>query len=765
MIPLDMNEIEFKKHLNATFQAEADEHIKAFKKGLFGLEKRQAKEKYVEIIEVMFREIHSLKGAARSVNQKTVESVCQPLEDVFSALKHNNVALSVELINLFYKTAELLSQLILEVNDAQPNANKQTQHEIIEKLKNSTTSTPKTSALESSNNPISGEPKESISETPVEIQTGLPQAIANIPMAQQTIRINVAKLDRLLLQAEEFIQEKNAIGQRLIDLNEISDSFIELNSLLTKWKAPLQVETTNFYNERLADTKFNLSKLESRFAEFTRALECDQHNLKSLVDNHLEAMRQILMQPVSTLIEAFPGMVRELALEQGKQIEFIITGTELEIDKRILEELKAPLIHLIRNSIDHGIGKPKERALLKKTANGTLKLEFIGRENGKVEMVLTDDGTGINLQKVLDAAIKNGNLTLENAKKLTPEDILPLIFESGISTSPIITEVSGRGLGLSIVKEKVEDLNGKITVETELNKGTTFRMVLPVSLSSVRGISVMCGEYTFIIPAKNVERVLKIDRNSIKTIENHKTIRIDNQIISVVSLAEVLGLALPPLQRSVKANLELDNTKLHLVVMVSGEQRMAFIVDEVLGEQQVLVKRMGKLLKRVRNISGATILGSGNVVLVLFAPDLIKSALTISHNNISSEPLKTAPEKVKNILVADDSITSRTLLKNILETAGYKVTTAVDGNDAFTKATTSMFDLIISDVDMPHMNGFEFITKIKRNNKLNQVPVIMITALGSVDDRERGIEAGADAYIVKSSFDQFNLIQIIKKLI
>ena len=759
-----MNELEFNKHIKATFRIEAEEHINAFKKGLYDLENKYMKEEYAEIVELMFREIHSLKGAARSVNQQDIESICQPLEDVFSALKHNEVSVSALMVDLFYKVAELLKQLILDANTAQPISDKQAQREIIEQLKNCTSQNPILGDLDNSNNYNSPEAEVVLANADLQLDTPFTAKVEN-SINNHTIRINAAKLDQLMLQAEEFIQEKNTINQRIIDFRLINTDIIEWQGSSVNNKTTKSKQSTQFDEEPLAAIKINFCKLENQFAEFNHALERDRYNLHLMVDNHLESVRNLLMQPVSTLVESFPGMVRKLAGELGKQIEFTQIGTELEIDKRILEELKDPLIHLIRNSIDHGIGKPNERVLHQKPEKGNLKLEFVRRENGKVEIILSDDGSGINRQKVLKAAIKNGYFNEEAAEKLNDNEILPLIFESGISTSAIITEVSGRGLGLAIVKEKVENLNGSISVETELNKGTTFRLLLPVSLSSVRGILVRCGEFMFIIPTKNVERVLKINEESIKTIENHKTICLENQVVAVALLGDVLSLSTLVKQKGATTKLQLKNTPLHMVVLVSGEHRMAFIVDEVLGEQQVLVKSMGKLLKRVRNISGATILGSGKAILVLYVPDLVKSAITFTQNDFSSEPLEKAPEKIKNILVAEDSITSRTLLKNILETAGYNVTTAFDGIDAYAKASTLQFDLIVSDVDMPRMNGFEFITKIKNNNKLKHIPVVMITALGSRDDRERGIEAGADAYIIKSSFDQFGLIQIIKKLI
>jgi two-component system chemotaxis sensor kinase CheA len=264
----------------------------------------------------------------------------------------------------------------------------------------------------------------------------------------------------------------------------------------------------------------------------------------------------------------------------------------------------------------------------------------------------------------------------------------------------------------------------------------------------------------------NVERVVKVKREEIKSVENHETVRIENKIISVVDLGKALGLP----EHKHAGNVDTERSmqepgQIRLVVLVSGEYRIAFKVDEVDDEQQVLVKGLGRLLNRVRNISGATILGTGKVVPVLNISDLMRSALMIKGSKDDKTSVKFISAKIRNILVAEDSITSRTLLKNILETAGYKVITAVDGADAFTKARTGDFDMIVSDVDMPKMNGFELTTKIRNDKKLSELPVVLVTALESREDREHGIEVGADAYVIKSSFDQTNLLEIIKKLI
>ena len=758
---MDKKEEDFLKRIRETFRVEAEEHIHGFSAGLIELEKNQTVEKVKEVIETMFREVHSLKGAARSVDQKEIESLCQPLESVFYSLKNKKVTLSPFSINLFYKVVDHLKILITNTGKDQSGKDLQIMRGLIQQLKVMAAGKPgeKNESSELITD-IKAAPPEKVQIPLTDIPGGL------IPVSTETVRIRISKLDPLLLQAEEMIQSKIAFDQRILELRELCTELNEWKTEAQKWRERGASATLSTWHEWCDASEIQLNKTESRMVDIIQLLERDKHSHDHLVNLHLEAMKQVLMLPVGSMAEVFPGMVRDISHEQNKEVDFNMAGTELEIDRRILEELKDPLIHLIRNSIDHGIGKPQERLLQNKSSHGKITLAFAAKENGQFEVILSDDGKGIDKDNLLRAAIKSGILDKEAADKLEDAEILDLIYQSGVSTSSIITDISGRGLGLSIAHEKIAKLNGVISVETETGKGTIFCIRLPMALAAFRGIMVRVNEFLFILPTVNVERVLRVEEADIKTIENHETILIDSRIISVVDIGEVLGLPEHKHAGSDRRNRDFEKSdRSRLVVLSSAEQLIAFKVDDIVGEQQVLVKGLGKLLKRVSNISGATILGSGKVVPVLNINDLMKSAVKTKGRKSETGESELFIPKTGKILVAEDSITSRTLIKNILETAGYQVTTSVDGADAFTKARSGDFDIIVSDVDMPKMNGFELTLKVKNDKKLGEIPVVLVTALESREDRERGIEVGADAYIIKSSFDQSNLLEIIKKLI
>ncbi len=753
---MDGNNREFLKRLLETFRVEAEEHIRAISAGLMDLEKNPGEDEFTVLIETIFREAHSLKGAARSVDLKEIEAVCQPLEGAFSALKRGEITLSPALFDLFHRAINVITQLISSPREKRTTGEKSKTRELISRLAELSRGAETKITSEEPPRVIEPPAPEPVMEaySAGESSDGTAPQAADERITMETVRIPTARLDPILLQAEEMILIKMAAGQRVIELKEIDHALASLKDSSEKWK-----EQGPGVMGRGVDTvwkEISLSTLQDKLTAVTRVAEQDFRTISRMVEEHLESMKQLLMLPASALTEVFPKMVRDLARDQGKEAELVIIGAEIEIDKRILEELKDPLIHLLRNCIDHGIKKPEERILLNKKAKGTISIDFRIKDGRQLEILVSDDGEGIDEKKVHDVAIKSGYLSRETSGSLEQRKIIPLIFASGITTSPMITDISGRGLGLAIVREKAEKLGGTVSVETHSGRGTAFRLAMPLTLATFSGVLVRTDEYVFVLPTLNVERAVIINREEIGTVENRETINLDGHIISLVRLCDVLELP------AVKSK---TTESISAVVIKYGDSSIAFQVDEVLEEHQVLVKGLGRQLVRVRNIAGATVLGTGRVVPVLNVPDLLKSALKTSAPARIEETGQLKTVKPINILVAEDSITARTLIKNILETAGYRITTAVDGMDAFIRARSGEFDLVVSDVDMPRMNGFELAAKIRNDKKLADLPVVLVTALESREDREHGIEAGANAYIVKSSFDQSNLLEVVKRLL
>ena len=762
---------ELLKRLLPTFKLEAEEHINAISSGLFELETASSSERQVEIIEATFREAHSLKGAARSVNFAKVEAACQSLENIFASLKAKKTALSPEIFSELHQGVNSLDVLLSEV--------------LIPRMRIEGSQPVKASETVGSTK-IPEVSKGSIA--PEDASSPLAESVARLqrteeerPEQPETLRVSAGKLDSFLRQVEELIPIKTTAAYRLGELREIRETLalcekerggarFQTLGALTRSEQHRQYgsarrSSTVSQNHGTQSAKTvagqekddaRLRSISDKLAILAKHLEGDRRLLERRVDELLEDTKRVMMVPFSSFLGIFPKLVRELCRDCGKDARLEIVGGEIEADKRILEEMKDPLIHLVRNCVDHGIEIPTLRTQRGKPPKATIRIAIQPKSADQVEITVSDDGAGVELEQVRLAAAKLKRMSPNQSPNLEERDALSLIFESAVSTSPMITEVSGRGLGLAIVREKVLKVGGSVSVETQPGAGTTFRLVLPVTLARLRGIVVRIGEELFVLPTTNVQRVLRISQDSVKTVENRETVPIDGQATSLVRLGAVLGISRTPGATDPKR-------KMPVVLVAAAGNRIAFMVDAVISEQELLVKSLGKQLVRLRNVTGAMVSETGSVLPVLNVVDLMRSATS---GNAGPVAVGQEPESVaKSVLVAEDSITARTLLKSILESAGYRVKTAVDGAEALSALVAEDFDLLVSDVDMPRMSGFDLTAKIRADKSLHHLPVVLVTSLESRQDRERGIDAGANAYVLKSGFDQENLLEVVRRLI
>ncbi len=760
---MDKREAEFLAKLLATYKVECVEHLKNLSDGLLALEAQPTENKQKELLEVVFREAHSLKGSSRAVNFQTVENLCQKMENVLSSWKKGLLTPSSQLFDTLYAALDWLSDCIQASEETEAIQDPEQFNLLLQKLE----------GLEQ--NPT--ESSQVLSPPPSEKTLPEPEPSPTLKAKEEsdpTIRVSSHKLDHLLQQVEEMLVVKLTSAQRF-------NHFREVSLLMGQWDKEWNKAQTNLRLVcSLPESFFPSSVLTSlhqlqdflnwqqhfikNFKEttykYTRAAAQDHRIVSSLIDTLLEDTKKVLMQPFSTLLHVFPRMVRDISHSLGKEIHLQMSGGDIEIDRRILEELKDPLIHLIRNSIDHGIELPDERIQRHKPAAGTISMSASQISGNSVEIIVSDDGKGIDVQKVKQTALKQGVLTTKDAEQMSEEQLLMLIFQSGVSTSPIVTELSGRGIGLGIVSEKVEKLGGQIFIETKLDQGTTFRLVLPLTLATFHGIHITVAEQDFIIPTQNVKRILRMRTEQIKTVEGKETILYEGRTLSYVPLAQILQLPSTPNSKGLFS----------IMIIKAAETTLAIGVDQILNEQEVLIKGLGKQLARVRNIAAATVLESGRVIPILDPFDLVKTAVKGAHPaalNMNSQAKDTTAESVKQkvILIAEDSVTARILLQNILESAGYEVKLAIDGVEAFTLLKTEKVDLLLSDVEMPRMTGFELTAKVRETENLKNLPIILCTSRGSKEDREHGIEVGANAYIDKNRFIHSSLLDIIQKLL
>ena len=745
-----MNDPDFNRRLRETFQAEASEHVRALSNDVFELEKAVDATARQAVVERIFRTTHTLKGAARMVGEADAEALCHALEQQLSVVKHQPENAPAGLAADLHAQVGLVAR-VLGLGMPEPSSD--------------STATTATAA------PVAAAAKSTTGTTAPFAPTATPPP-APLPTGSGQVRVPAARLDALLMRAEEMVSAKMsgdehaaalkaaahrgatwkkewervradvAALRRFVDSGEHSPIAKELNTLVHYLDA--QHEFTRAWHGEVV--------------KVAQAAAGDQRRFGSMIERLLDETKEVLMQPFVSLLEVFPGFVRETAARLGKEVDVRIEGAETEIDRRVLEELRDALIHLVRNAVDHGIEPAAERRANNKSERGTLTIAVQEKTGGNVEITVSDDGRGIVPSEIIANARRLG-LIGEGAAELSEQEAMELLFSSGFSTKTEATDLSGRGLGLAIVREKAERIGGTVDLKSVPGKGTTFCFLLPVTLARFRGVFVSARGQAFVVPSSYVRRVLRLRETDVKRVKNQNVIEADGGSVLLLNLAEILGFG------AVKADARAQKEAVFVLLIESGRSRVAVRVDGVPHEHEVVMKSLGKMLRGARNYVGATIVGNGRIVPVLNVSSLLAGTTRRMSGRARAAVAPPEERRKRTILIAEDSITSRSLFKNILQTAGFEVRTAVDGADALTTLKYEPVDLVISDVQMPRVDGFELTAKIRADNALSTLPVILITSLASREDKAKGVDAGANAYIVKSSFDQSDLLEAIRRLL
>jgi two-component system chemotaxis sensor kinase CheA len=751
----------FLQELRATFQEEAREHLEALSRGVFELEQSPAGGDRAGIVEPMFRAAHSLKGAARAVDLRDIETVCQGLEDVFASLRRGGAPLSAEGLDALHAAVRGIESLLAPAAGAATDAGA-----LRSRLRRLVGAGPAATqpgfAVSAGARrpppvvPDSGAAMPSSAASPAPMAPHAAPDPAAMPAAGDSVRVAMSKLETQLLDTEELLGAKLAAGERLNELRELDSWFRDWRKA---WAAVGRQPSGEALAAFSAWNRDAVHLLETRIGEIARAAQRDHAAVSKSVDTLLDSAKQLLLLPFSTISASFARVVRDLCREQGKEADLVIEGGHVELDKHILEELKDPLIHMLRNAVGHGIELPGEREAAGKKRRATLTLSVAQAEGNRVQILLADDGRGIAADDVRAAAVRRGVLTPDQAAALDEGAALALVFRGDVTTGEAVTRLSGRGLGLAIVQERARRLGGDVAVESEPGHGTAFHITVPATRATFRGILCEAAGQVVLLPVTRVERVARVAPGAITTVEGRAMARLADRTVPLVRLADVLELAAPPSEDAPR--------DLQVVLAGAGEQLVAFAVDAVLEEQEVLVRPLRKPLVRVRNVAGAAVLGSGQVVPVLNVSDLLLSARRTPATGVAPAfaPVAADTRARHTVLVVEDSITSRMLLKSILEGAGYAVKTAADGLEAFALLRSEPFDLVVSDVEMPRLGGFDLTARVRADKKLSALPVVLVTALATREDRERGIDVGANAYIVKGSFDQDDLLETVRRLL
>jgi len=766
------------------FKEEAEEHLSSLSLGLLELEQR-AQDK--ALIHELLRNAHTLKGSAKMLGLAHIGEVAHKMEDIFKAIEDGALEISPALIDILLMGTDTIRDIVdliskggtgeFDVSDkvsklvavfqvgkeapkdeaktaAPPSAQESQAAPEKPKKARRKTKAPAEKSIEALP-PAPPAPAAPSSPSPQEPAAAEPPGAAPKSDAtrmttamRETIRVDTGKLDDLLNLAGELMINKIKLEGRMHRLNSILESINQLS---------LFKENGGDSQKIIQEIMAEIHDLRSSFQNLYQDLSEDIIELDLFsqeIRNHAFALRVL---PASTLFDEFQRTVRDFARELGKEIHLEVTGGETELDKQLLEELRPALIHIVRNSCDHGIEPPDIRESLGKPREGTIRINAYHKGN-TVVIEVTDDGRGIDIKLVKEIAKKRGLLSEKAASEISDEDAMYFILLPGFTTAQIITDFSGRGVGMDVVKTNMERLKGDLTIQSESDKYTKVTLTAPLTLSILNSLLVQTGEDIFAIPLTFVEELVRLPAKGVLTEAGRDVFNLRGAIIPLVKLSELLGLG--------AKNREQLPEKIPVTILKFRNQRLGLIVQNFLRDQEIVVKNLGDFLKEVPFASGATILRQGEPAIILNIFDIFSAAEHLPTAGLREALDRAAEEKEEiRILVVDDSITTRIMEKSILEASGYSVDLAVCAEEAEEKLAKGNYNLVVTDVEMPGKSGFDLTHIIRSTEKTKDTPVIIVTGLASDADKRRGIEVGAQAYIVKGTFDQTVLLNTVKSLV
>ncbi|HSK47565.1 MAG TPA: hybrid sensor histidine kinase/response regulator [Coriobacteriia bacterium] len=772
------------------FQEEAQDLLQRLNEGVITLE---GDPRNRELIDQMLRDAHTLKGSSRMVGLIEISDVAHRLEDIMVKVRDGQLDYTPDMSDHFFEALDAIVYLAdhrgenegdaldldglqasltaVAGNGASPDG--QVPEAVAAVAAPGTPGTssadPGDSAAaqgESAPSPAPLVPGDALDRPD---HTSGPSDVAGAPAihpsvdaelkskVQSTIRVRTSQVDGLLNLISEVVIGQIKAEQRATELRQMQSHSADLWQSWVQMRAALGASQGHcpVDEDELAEFDSLMSEHRKAVAGLVKEYGDDVSRVSLVVSDLQEEGMQLRMLPANTIFQAFPRAMRDLAKQFHKEVEFIVEGGDTELDKKVLEEINDPLVHIMRNAVDHGIEDAETRLRLGKPAEGTIRLAA-RQEGDRIVIEISDDGAGIDPDKVRASAVRKGYLTPAEASAMSDREAMYLIFEAGFSTATIITEISGRGVGMDVVREfVVEKLKGSLDVHSEIDKGTTFKLTIPLTLAIIRALLLRIGPQMFALPTGSVEETLRIDPAEIVKLEGREVIRRQRRTIPLVRLSDILGVA----------STGPEGLKVPIVTIGYSGHRMGFIVDAFHGEQQIVIKPLGKHLKKVENVAGVTVLGAGNVVPILNVPDLMTNARTRSGQRVGPAP-RTDTQGTYSILICEDSFTTRELERSIFEAAGYHVETAMDGSLGLGKLRDGLqVDAVVTDVQMPNMTGFQLTKAIKSDPSLAHIPVVIVTSLERDEEKAEGIEAGADAYITKSVFNQDTLLDTVERLI
>ncbi|AFY42088.1 hybrid sensor histidine kinase/response regulator [Nostoc sp. PCC 7107] len=697
----------------------------------------------------LMRAAHCIKGAARIVQIEPAVALAHVMEDFFSGAQVGKVNLTADCVDLLLQGVDMLQNIANNPNLQQGN------HPHIQSLVN---------AIANISNAVTIPaiiPQVKILQPTPQREPLKPEITPEALVSPQnrTVRVSTDNLNRLMGLAGETIVANKWLESFTNSFLQVRANQIELSQLVTKLQELLSDRQLGQHIQE------QLNIIHQKSSECTHLIS-DRHNeLESFSQRFGNLAHRSYREVIATRMcafadgsQGFPRMVRDLSRHLGKRVKLEIKGKSTLVDRDILERLEAPLTQLLRNAVDHGIESPSERVAQGKPEEGTIIIEVVHRA-GMLLITVSDDGQGIDIEFLRQEVVQQQLVNADMAIQLTEAELMEFLLLPGFSTTQIVTEISGRGVGLDIVHSTVQEVGGTVRAVSQPGKGMSLYLQLPITLSIVRTLLVEIGDEPYAFGLARIEQVLMLAKSDIATSENRPFFLLDNQPVELISARQVLELP-PPV---------VNPDALAVVVISDRLNHYGLVVDRFIGEYTLVVRPLDPRLGKVPNISAAALMDDGSPVLIIDVEDLVRSIAKVVASGQISQVNQAKQQKLtktyKRILVVDDSITVREMERKLLENHSYQVDVAVNGMDGWNAVRGSDYDLVITDIDMPRMNGFELTNHIKTHTKLKQIPVIIVSYKDRQEDRIQGLEAGADYYLTKSSFHDDTLLQAVIDLI
>jgi two-component system, chemotaxis family, sensor histidine kinase and response regulator WspE len=733
------------------FRKEVETQVSILNQNLLILETNPESAK---AIESLMRSAHAIKGAARIISLDSIVHLTHTMEDCFIAAQTQKITLKSNEIDVLLSGVDLLGHLCQVSED-----------KFDVWLAQNATEIEAVCAKIASFVPIDYSPRRSLVLTTSE-QSGLSNNFRDRKISQETaavpkdrvVRVSAENLNRIMGLAGESLVEAtwlqpfgNSFTALKAQQQELTKILDNLHNALAY--SSISPDVQKFLDMALRNAQGCREILSDRLSE----LDNYARRTTNLSDRLYREVIRSHMRPFADGVERFPRMVRDLARQMNKQVKLEIVGKATPVDRDILKKLEVPLTHILRNAIDHGIELPSERVAVGKSPEGIIRLEAFHR-GGMLAVIVSDDGKGIDPNQIRSSIVNSNLAAPDIMAQLSEAELIEFLFLPGFSTAEQVSEISGRGVGLDIAKNMAQEVGGTLRATSHFGKGITFYFNLPLTLSVVRTLLVEISGEPYAFPLARVVQIVRVDKSDISGVEGREYFTQDGINIGLIAAHQVLELP------------ELSDAVDTLCVVVIGDQSNIYgiVVDKFLGERDLVVRPLDPRLGKVPDISASALMDNGSPILIIDVSDLIQSTdklLNSSHiNKISLDKSKIASNR-KRILVVDDSITVREMQCKLLQNHGYDVDVAVNGMDGWSAIRSNHYDLVISDIDMPSMNGIELTKQIRNNPNTHTTPVIIVSYRDHEEDRIQGLEAGADYYITKSSFQDDTLINTVANLI